>query len=72
MNDQWLSLVLELSHLGKFSNKDLAKLRGFYTAQQALSRELQAAKSLGTCKTIGSTSMIGDAHLSIRSVEKVT
>ncbi len=37
------------------SLKELRLLREFYMAQQALSRELQAAKPLGICKTTMST-----------------
>ncbi len=59
MIDQWLSSVLEASLHNRFSNKDLTKLKNFYMAQQALSRELQAAKQLGICKTTTLEDVVG-------------
>ncbi len=49
----WLLADL-LDYPGQLSDKDITKLRKFYMVQQALSRELQAGKPLGICKTITS------------------
>lgn len=52
----WLDLPFRDKFSNRISTKDLHKLKNFYMAQQALSRELQAAKPLGICKTTTSTS----------------
>jgi len=47
----YMELGLELRHTqDRLSNKDLLKLRRFYTQQLALSRALLEAKQLGICK----------------------
>ncbi len=52
MNDSWLAYCLDLARgPNSLSNRDIHKLKSFYMAQQALSRELLAAKQLGICKT---------------------
>ncbi len=45
----------------------LNKLSGFFTKQQELARDLQAAKSLGICKT--STSV--NRHKDFRSLDSI-
>ncbi len=62
--EKYLASCLDLARgPNKLSNRDLNKLRDFYTVQQALSQELLAAQPLGICKTCSSTNPNGKTRL---------